>query len=80
MRRLLSWLHGRLQLPFPASKLRVLLAIWFVFLIVETQYFWSELPFKIYEFISYWFKKSLTNQRKGNDDNLSPSPKAVQVC
>ena len=35
---------------------------------------------KYIEFISYWFKRSLTNQRQGKDDSLSPSPKAVQVC
>ena len=35
----LSWLRGRHQFGFPASKLRVLLAIWFGFLIVETQWF-----------------------------------------
>ena len=30
MRTFLSCLHGRHQFPFPASKFRVLLAIWFV--------------------------------------------------
>ena len=37
MRRFLSWLNGRHQFPFPASKFRVLLAIWFGFLIAKTQ-------------------------------------------
>ena len=31
MRSFLSWLHGRHQIPYPASKCRVLLAIWFGF-------------------------------------------------
>ena len=33
MRSFLSWLHGRDQFPFYASEFRVLLAIWFGFLI-----------------------------------------------
>ena len=37
VRSLLSWLRGPHQFSFPASKFRVLLAIWFVFLIAETQ-------------------------------------------
>ena len=37
IRSFLSWLHGPHQFPFPASKFRVLLAIWFGFLIVETR-------------------------------------------
>ena len=39
MRSFLSWLHGTHQFPFPDSKFRGLLTIWFGFLIAETQYF-----------------------------------------
>ena len=39
MRSFLSWLHGRHQFPFPASKFRVLFAISFGFLLAESQYF-----------------------------------------
>ena len=41
IRNFFSRLHGRHQFPFPASKFRVLLAIWFGFL-RKLNSFWSE--------------------------------------
>ena len=44
MRSFLSCLQDRHQIPFPASKFRALLAIWFGFLIMETQQFLEGTP------------------------------------
>ena len=40
----LLWLRRRHQFPIPASKYRVLLAVWFDFLITETQWFLEGTP------------------------------------